>query len=156
MVSSTSTLEDSESQIMSDVDFSEWLTEDCSTPGSPDSDFDELFSQITYTAASGVSDWHSVDWLSFDDLLKPALSKVEVIELHQEPAEAILPELAPEAAPKESGEATAAEIISEAAEAASPELASHLAPQEPTEATVPEVIPEPAPIISEKPHNTNV
>lgn len=79
---------------------------------------------------------------------------MEVIELHQEPAEAILPELAPEAAPKEPG--TAAKIISEPAEAASPELASHLAPQEPTEATVPEVIPEPAPIISEKPHNTKV
>jgi hypothetical protein len=69
---------------------------------------------------------------------------VEVIELHQEPAEAASPELAPDAGPKEP------------AEAASPELASQLAPQEPTEATVPEVIPEPAPIISEKPHNTKV
>jgi len=156
MASSTPTSEDSESQIMSDVDFSEWLTEDCSTPGSPDSDFDELFSQITHTAASGGSDWHAVDWLSFDDLLKPALSKVEVIELHQEPAEAILPELAPKAGPKEPDEATAAEIISEPAEAASPELASQLAPQEPTEATVPEVIPKPAPTVSEKPHNTEV
>ena len=142
MASSTPTSEDSESQIMSDVDFSEWLTEDCSTPDSPDSDFDELFSQITYTAASGGGDWHAVDWLSFDDLLKPGLSQVEVIELLQEPVEAILPELAPEADPKEPGEATAADIKTapqEPAEATSPELAPEPALQEPTKATVPKV-----------------
>jgi len=134
------------------------------------SDFDELFSQITHTdqdwAASWGSDWHAVDGLGFDDLLKPALSEVEVkdvppavIELHQKPAEAILPELAPEADPKEPGEAIAAEIIpdpapQEPAEATSPELAPEPAPQEPTEATVPELIPEPAPIVGEKPHDT--
>jgi len=161
MVSSAPTSEDSESQIMSDVDFSEWLTEDCSTPYSPDSDFDELFSQITYTAASGGGDWHAVDWLSFDDLLKPGLSQVEIIELHQEPAEAILPELAPEADPKEPGEATAADIIPETApeepaEATSPEFAPQPALQEPTEATVPEVDLEPALIVCEKLHNAEV
>jgi hypothetical protein len=125
MASSTSTSKDSESQIMSDVDFSEWLTEDCSLSDSPDSDFDELFSQITYAAASGGSDWHSLDWLTFDDLLKVGLDKVEAIELH--PAEANHPELAPKADPKE-----------------------------PTEAAAAEIIPEPAPIVGEKPHNTEV
>ena len=107
------------------------------------------------------SDWHAVDWLSFDDLLKAALSKAEVIELHQEPAEGILPELAPEADPKEPGEATAADIIPETApqepaEATSPELAPEPALQEPTEATVPEVNLEPALIVCEKLHNAEV
>ena len=56
--------------------------------------------------------------------------KAEVVELRQEPAEAILPELAAEAAPKEPAEETAAEVISEPAEGASSELSSQLAPQE--------------------------
>ena len=43
MALSRPTLEDGQSQIISNVDFSEWLPEDLSAPGSPDSDFDELF-----------------------------------------------------------------------------------------------------------------
>jgi hypothetical protein len=145
---------------MSDVDFSTWLTEDCCTPDSPESDFDELFSQITYTAASGDRDWHAVDWLSFDDLLETALNKAEVIELQQEPAEAVLPELAREAVPKEPS-GTAAEIILESAaqepaEGTSPVLAPELVPQELTEARAPEMIRELVPILGEKPHNTEV
>ncbi|KFZ01557.1 hypothetical protein V500_00701, partial [Pseudogymnoascus sp. VKM F-4518 (FW-2643)] len=132
MAASTPTLEDGQSQTISDVDFSEWLTEDSSTPGSPDSDFDKLFSQNTmHIAASGSSHWRAVDWHSFDDFLKPELSKGEAIEQHQEPAEAILPEIA---------EATGADVIpatapQEPADVTSPELTSQLAPQ----AIVPEV-----------------
>ncbi|KFY69646.1 hypothetical protein V496_00052 [Pseudogymnoascus sp. VKM F-4515 (FW-2607)] len=55
MAPSRPALEDGPSQIISDVDFSEWLTEDCSTPGSPDSD-DELFSQNTMHVISTRTD----------------------------------------------------------------------------------------------------
>ncbi|KFY74497.1 hypothetical protein V498_09978, partial [Pseudogymnoascus sp. VKM F-4517 (FW-2822)] len=58
MAPPTPTLVDRQSQI-TDVD-SEWLTEDCSTTGSPDSEFDELFSQNTmHIAASGGSHWRN-------------------------------------------------------------------------------------------------
>ncbi|KFY91476.1 hypothetical protein V500_04644 [Pseudogymnoascus sp. VKM F-4518 (FW-2643)] len=130
----TPTLEDRQSQIIADVGFSEWLTEDCST-GSPDSDFDGLFSQNTmHMAASGDSHWHAADWHSFDDLLKPELSRVEAIEQHQEPAEAILPEIAPEADHREPAEAAGAVVIPETAlqepaDATSPDVTSQLAPQ---------------------------
>ena len=136
----TPTLEDGQSQIISDVDFSEWLAEDCSTPGSPDSDFDELFSQNTmHLAASGGGHWRAVDWHSFDDQLKPELSKVEAMEQHQEPAKAILPEIAPEADHKEPADATLPELTSQlVAQAIIPEDASELAP------------------ISEKLHSTKV
>ncbi len=150
MVASTPTLEDGQSQTISDVDFSGWLTEDSSTPGNPDSDFDKLFSQNTmHIAASGSSHWRAVDWHSFDDFLKP---EVEAIEQHQEPAEAILPEIAPEADHKEPAEATGADVIpatapQEPANATSPELTSQLAPQA--------IIPKDAPI-SEKLHSINV
>ncbi|KAL5344652.1 hypothetical protein ACLOAV_010344 [Pseudogymnoascus australis] len=149
MAPSTPTLEDGQSQTISDVDFSEWLTEDSSTPGSPDSDFDKLFSQNTmHIAASGSSHWCAVDWHSFDDFLKP---EVEAIEQHQEPAEAIHPEIAPETDHKEPVEATGADEIApqEPADATSPELTSQLAPQ----AIIPEDAPELAPI-SEKLHST--
>ncbi|OBT85156.1 hypothetical protein VE02_05632 [Pseudogymnoascus sp. 03VT05] len=149
MVASTPTLEDGQSQTISDVDFSGWLTEDSSTPGNPDSDFDKLFSQNTmHIAASESSHWRAVDWHSFDDFLKP---EVEAIEQHQEPAEAILPEIAPEADHKEPAEATGADVIpatapQEPADATSPELTSQLAPQA--------IIPKDAPI-SEKLHSIN-
>ena len=131
MAPSTPTLEDRESQI---------IAEDCSTD-STDSDFDGLFSQNTmHMAASGDSHWRAADWHKFGDLLKPELSRVEAIEQHQEPARAILPEIAPEADHRELAEATAADVILEAAlqkpaDATSPELTSQLALQ----AIIPEV-----------------
>lgn len=112
---------DRQSQI-ADVD-SEWLTEDWSTTASPDSEFNELFSQNTmHIAASGGSHWSAADWQSFDDFLKPELSKGEAIEQLQEPAKAILPEIAAEADHKEPAEATGAD-------ATLPNLTSQLAPQ---------------------------
>ncbi|KFZ16918.1 hypothetical protein V501_02007, partial [Pseudogymnoascus sp. VKM F-4519 (FW-2642)] len=107
MAPPTPTLADRQSQI-TDVE-SEWLTEDCSTTGSPDSEFNELFSQNTmHIAASEGSHWCAADWHSFDDFLKPELSKGEAIEQLQKPAKAILPEIAPEADHKEPAEATGA------------------------------------------------
>ncbi|KFY30762.1 hypothetical protein V493_01679 [Pseudogymnoascus sp. VKM F-4281 (FW-2241)] len=121
MAPHTPTLADRQSQT-TDVD-SEWLTEDCSTTGSPDSEFNELFSQNTmHIAASGGSHWRAADWHSFDNFLKPELSKGEAIEQLQEPTEAILPEIAPEAGHKEPAEATGAD-------ATLPDLTSQLAPQ---------------------------
>jgi hypothetical protein len=115
MAPSTPTLEDRQSQI---------IAGDCSTDGT-DSDFDGLFSQNTmHMAASGDSHWRAADWHSF--------SRVEDIEQHQEPAEAILPEIAPEADHREPAEATAADVIPKAAhqkpaDATSPEHTSQLA-----------------------------
>ncbi|KFY11830.1 hypothetical protein V491_07046 [Pseudogymnoascus sp. VKM F-3775] len=121
MAPPTPTLADRQSQI-TDVD-SEWFTEDCSTTGSPDSEFNELFSQNTmHIAASEGSHWCAADWHSFDDFLKPKLCEGEAIEQLQEPAEAILPEIAPEADHKEPAEATGAN-------ATLPELTSQLASQ---------------------------
>ncbi|OBT40495.1 hypothetical protein VE00_07879 [Pseudogymnoascus sp. WSF 3629] len=123
MAPSTPTLEDRESQI---------IAEDYSTD-STDSDFDGLFSQNTmHMAAPGDSHWRAADWHSF--------SRVGDIEQHQEPAEAILPEIAPEADHREPAEATVADVIPEAAplkpaDATSPEHTSQLAPQ----AIIPEV-----------------
>ena len=130
MAPSTPTLADRQSQTI-DVDSSEWLTEDCSTTGSPDSEFNELFSQNTmHIAASGGSHWRAADWHSFDNLLKPELSEVEDIEQHQEPAEAILPKIALEADHKEPGADVIPETApQEPADANSPKLTSQLAPQ---------------------------
>ncbi|OAF58581.1 hypothetical protein VC83_05135 [Pseudogymnoascus destructans] len=163
MVSSTPTSEDSESQLMSDVGCPNWHTEDCSTPGSPDSDFDELFSQFTRIdqdgAASWGSYWHAVGWLGLDDLSKPAPSEVEmkdvppaVIEPRQEPAEAIPPDLDPEADPQEPAEATSQgstnsdfESRQRSAKAIAPDLVTEAHPQEPADATTAELTPESAP-----------
>ncbi|KFY64592.1 hypothetical protein V496_03165 [Pseudogymnoascus sp. VKM F-4515 (FW-2607)] len=121
MAPPTPTLADRQSQI-TDVD-SEWLTEDCSTTGSPDSEFNKLFSQNTmHIAASGGSHWSAADWQSFDDFLKPELSKGEAIEQLQEPVKAILPEIAAEADHKEPAEAVESD-------ATLPDLTSQLAPQ---------------------------
>ncbi|KFX85798.1 hypothetical protein O988_09891 [Pseudogymnoascus sp. VKM F-3808] len=121
MAPPTPTLSDRQSQI-TDVD-SEWFTEDYSTTGSPDSEFNELFSQNTmHIAASEGSHWYAADWHRFDEFLRPKLYEGEAIEQLQEPAEAILPEIAPEADHKEPAEATGANETL-------PELTSQLALQ---------------------------
>ncbi len=118
MAPPTPTLADRQSQI-TDVD-SEWFIEDCSTTDSPDSEFNELFSQNTmHIAASEGSHWCAADWHSFDDFLKPKLCEGEAIEQLQE---AILPEIAPEADHKGPAEATGANETL-------PELTSQLALQ---------------------------